>query len=103
MLRSAGHDAVSVLDQQLRGWVDPGIAAICQSEGRTLVTLDVDFADVRTYPPPLFPGILVLRLKRQDKPTILKALERAMRLFPFEALNRRLWIVEEERVRIREE
>lgn len=94
---------MSVLDQQLRGWIDPGIAAICQAEERTLVTLDVDFADVRTYPPRLFAGILVLRLRRQDKPTILKSLERAMRLFPFEAIGQRLWIVEEERVRIREE
>ena len=102
LLRSAGHDAVTVTDQGLRGWIDPGIAAICQAEGRVIVSLDVDFADVQTYPPGDFPGILVLRLKRQDTPNVVQALGRAMRLFRFESLEARLWIVEENRVRIRE-
>lgn len=102
LLCSAGHDAVSVTDQGLRGWIDPGIAAICQAEGRSLVSLDTDFADMRTYPPRDFPGILVLRLKRQDTPNVLQALERALRLLRFEQVDGRLWIVEEERVRIRE-
>ncbi|HBL25265.1 MAG TPA: hypothetical protein DD490_00340 [Acidobacteria bacterium] len=103
LLRAAGHDALSVLDQGLQGWIDPGIASICQAEERILVTLDVDFADVRAYPPHDFPGFLVLRLKRQDTPAVLQALERAVRLFRFEEPAGRLWIIEDERVRIRGE
>ena len=102
LLRAAGHDAVSVVDQGLRGWIDPGIAAICQAEERIIVSLDVDFANVRTYAPHDFPGILVLRLKRQDTPGVLLALKRAVRLLRFEPIEGRLWIVEEDRVRIRE-
>jgi len=102
MLRSAGHDALSVLDQDLKGAADPGIAAVCRFERRALVSLDADFADVRTYPPEEYAGILVLRIKRQDKPLVLGAFARAMRLFPFEPVEGRLWIIEEERVRIRE-
>jgi predicted nuclease of predicted toxin-antitoxin system len=56
MLRLAGHDALSVLEQDLGGWADPGIASICQAVGRVLVTLDADFADVRAYPPGAIPG-----------------------------------------------
>jgi predicted nuclease of predicted toxin-antitoxin system len=100
-MRAAGHDAVSVLEQDLGGWADPGIAEICRSEGRVLVSLDTDFADVRSYPPRDYPGILVIRLKRQDKLSILEVVPRILRMFQFEAIDRRLWIVTEERVRIR--
>lgn len=101
MLRSAGHDAVSVLDQNLGGWADPRVAEVCQSEGRVVVTLDVGFADTRSFPPQEYSGLIVLRLKRQDKPAILKAFSRAMRLLPLEPVAEALWIVEEDRVRIR--
>ena len=101
MLRSAGHDAVSVLDQNLGGWADPGVAEVCRSEGRIVVTLDVGFADVRSYPPQDYAGLIVLRLKRQDKPAILQAFGRAMRVLPLEPIEGALWIVEKDRVRIR--
>jgi predicted nuclease of predicted toxin-antitoxin system len=101
LLRSAGHDAVSVLDQNLGGWADPGVAEVCRSEGRVVVTLDVGFADMRSYPPQDYAGLIVLRLKRQDKPAILKSFSRAMRLLPLEPVAGALWIVEEDRVRIR--
>src|SRR5947208_251086 len=34
MLRLAGHDALSVLEQDLGGWADPGIASICHAAFR---------------------------------------------------------------------
>jgi predicted nuclease of predicted toxin-antitoxin system len=102
MLRSADYDALTILEQDMRGWKDPGVAQVCRSEGRALVSLDPDFADIRSYPPQDYEGILVIRLKRQDKPRILKAFARAMRMFPFEPIAGRLWIIEEDRIRIRE-
>jgi predicted nuclease of predicted toxin-antitoxin system len=101
MLREAGHDALSVVDQALGGWADPSIAQICRDEQRVLVTLDVDFADLRSYPPEAFAGIIVLRLKRQDRDSILEALDRVLRLFGAEPVEGCLWIVSGERVRIR--
>lgn len=103
MLRSAGYDALSVLEQDLGGYLDPDIAQICRSEGRILVTLDTDFADLRTYPPRDHPGIVVLRLKRQDRESILEIVARLVRTFRFEPVEQRLWIVTEERLRIRGE
>ena len=50
-LRDAGHDADSVLEQNLGGATDIVLSRVCREDGRTLVTLDVDFADIRTYPP----------------------------------------------------
>jgi predicted nuclease of predicted toxin-antitoxin system len=100
-MRAAGHDAVSVLEQDLGGWADPSVAEICRSEGRVLVSLDADFADVRAYPPQDYPGILVIRLKRQDKESILAVVPRILRMLQLESIERRLWIVTGERVRIR--
>jgi predicted nuclease of predicted toxin-antitoxin system len=101
LLRSAGHDAMSVLDQSLSGWADPSIAEICCREQRVLVSLDVDFADLRTYPPEEYAGLVVLRLKRQDRESVLEALGRVLHLFGTEPVEGCLWIVSGERVRIR--
>jgi predicted nuclease of predicted toxin-antitoxin system len=67
LLTRDGHDAVTVLDQKLNGAGDPDVAAACREEGRVLVTLDVDFGDIRSYPPRECPGIVVLRLRSQAK------------------------------------
>ena len=73
-----------------------------QQEERALITLDTDFADIRVYPPEQFPGLIVQRLIWQDKPSILNVLRRITPVFSDETLEGRLWIVEEERIRIRE-
>ena len=51
LLRQAGHDALSVMDQQLAGHPDGDVAAVCQAEQRALVTLDLDFSDIRPIRP----------------------------------------------------
>ena len=101
MLRRVGYDAVTVFEQHLGGSPDSDIASICQEEGRALVTLDTDFADIRAYPPSQFPGLIVLRLHRQDKPHVLEIIERLIPLLSSEPLEHLLWVVEETHVRIR--
>jgi predicted nuclease of predicted toxin-antitoxin system len=101
-LREAGHDAMSVVDQGLGGRADASVAEVCRREGRSLVTLDVDFANVQAYPPRDYAGLLVLRLQRQDKPHVLAVVAAVLPLVGKEPLERRLWIVDESRVRIRE-
>jgi predicted nuclease of predicted toxin-antitoxin system len=101
LLQQANHDALTILEQQLGGHTDFNIASICQQERRALITLDVDFADIRAYPPDQFPGLVVLRLRRQDKLHVLEILTQLMHVFLDEPLDRHLWIVEEERIRVR--
>ena len=103
MLRHAGHDAVTVLEQNLGGSTDTQLAALCQHESRILVTLDMDFSDIRNYPPAEFPGLVVLRLRQQDKPHVLGLCARLMEVLQAEPIEGRLWIVEENRIRIRGE
>lgn len=102
LLRHEGHNAITVVDQDLGGEADSHIVRVCQQEERALITLDTDFADIRAYPPKQFPGLVVLRLRWQDKPHILEVLGRLTPVFSSEVLEGRLWIVEEERIRIRD-
>ena len=97
----AGHDAVTVLDQRLGGASDPEVAAACVREGRAIVTLDTDFADIRTYPPRAYSGIVVFRLNDQSRDHVLQVAARLVQALP-DDLRGLLWIVEESRVRIRD-
>lgn len=101
LLCQHGHDSVSVFDQTLTGEKDPTIFDVCQSERRALMTLDLDFANIQAYPPATAAGIVVLRLARQDKPWVLAIVERLLPLLATSPLSQKLWIVEEERVRMR--
>lgn len=101
-LRAAGHDAISVIDQQMSGAADPNLASVCQTEQRALVTLDLDFSDIRTYPPGEFPGLIVLRPRSQAKPTVLSLVKQLLPLLAAEALPGNLWILQETGLRIRE-
>jgi predicted nuclease of predicted toxin-antitoxin system len=84
LLNRAGHDAISVGQQR-----------------RALITLDVDFANVHAYEPRSSPGVIVLRLARQDKQRVLDAVASTLPVLEREPLEKRLWIVEGERIRIR--
>jgi predicted nuclease of predicted toxin-antitoxin system len=101
VLRQAGYEAATVHDQNLAGEIDRTIALVCQSEQRALITLDTDFADIRTYPPGQYAGLVVLRLKQQDKRSVLTVIARLVKALTTEELERYLWIVDEKRIRVR--
>jgi predicted nuclease of predicted toxin-antitoxin system len=102
LLREAGHDAQTVHDERLVGHPDAGILDVCLNEDRVLITLDLDFADIRQYPPSAHRGIWVLRPATQSIEKTLSVLKGALALMRDEPTAHRLWIVESSRVRIRE-
>ena len=101
LLRGAGHDALTVFDQSLSGRPDSNVASVCQREGRTLLTLDTDFADIRTYRPADYPGLLVLRLPRQSVPEVTRVIRRLLEALKTSDCHGQLWIVERNRIRVR--
>lgn len=101
LLQGGGHDARSLMDQHLAGHPDVDVTAMCQTEKRALVTLDLDFSDIRSYPPEDYFGIIVLRPGLQAVSSILRLTARATALLASETLMGRLWIVDEHRIRIR--
>ena len=101
LVRARGHEADSVLDERLGGAADPAIAQICQREQRILITLDLDFSDIRHFPPSDYPGIIVLRPARQDRDAVLGLISRLLTLLPTEPIAQCLWVVDETRTRIK--
>ena len=101
MLAAAGQDAMTVSEQGMKGKADVRVAAVCQQERRVVVTPDLDFGNVRSYPPEDYPGVIVLRLARLAKPRVLSVLRRILPLLERDVLTGKLWIVEESSIRIR--
>lgn len=101
LLTDAGHDASSILDQNMGGEPDPDVASVCLAESRALVTLDLGFADIRAYPPEEYPGLIVLRPGRQSKTRVMDMMGKIPPMLEAERVAGTLWIVEEDRIRIR--
>jgi predicted nuclease of predicted toxin-antitoxin system len=101
-LRIAGHDVLTVRDQSLTGRSDSDIAKICTAEGRAIVTEDLGFADIRSYPPKDHAGIILLRMPSPDRYSAGRLIELFLTQFTADSLHGKLIIVEPGRMRIRE-
>jgi predicted nuclease of predicted toxin-antitoxin system len=101
LLRTAGWECDSVYDEGLAGADDPDVAAACQAGARVLFTLDLDFADIRAYPPSEYVGIVVLRPTEASRRQVLQLVSRVLPVLSAEWMEHRLWIVEPARVRVR--
>lgn len=77
MLRGLGVDAISIVELGLGGADDSAVREAAISEGRILVTLDADFANVIRFPPEPTPGIIRLKLHPAIEGSIASALRRA--------------------------
>ena len=102
LFTESGHDAVTVLDQGMGGAADSDVASACLDEDRILVTQDMDFADIRTYPPRQHPGIVVFRLASQMRDDLLRIGAGLIDALSNSSPKGQLWIVEGSRLRIRE-
>jgi predicted nuclease of predicted toxin-antitoxin system len=103
LLQRYGHEAVDVRDVGLRGAKDSQIASYAQSEGLCLVTGDLDFSDIRNYPPREYTGLIILKLPRRASASfILNLLESFLEREALVAqIPGKLAIVEAGRARIR--
>ncbi len=101
ILQDAGHDAQTVRDESLEGVSDHCLYEVCCSEQRCLITLDLDFADVTRFPPAKAGGIVVIRVPRNPSLSLLAELVRSfLRLAGKMSVEKKLWIVEVDRVRV---
>lgn len=101
LLRAAGHDVATVLDQALQGSTDEVLFDVCVREGRALITLDHDFGQVIRFPPERTAGIVVVEPGPRATPTaLLDRLQEFLTLLAAHPLTGSLWIVEPRRVRI---
>jgi hypothetical protein len=101
MLAEKGYDVSTVSLQKLEGSLDDVLLEVCRIEKRTLVTLDLDFANPVHYPPAKYEGIVVLRpAKDPSYPDLLETMKILMRgLEQVGSLQGKLWIVSKVHIR----
>jgi predicted nuclease of predicted toxin-antitoxin system len=102
LLRAAGWRCDTVHDEGLAGADDGRVAAACRVEARVLFTMDVDFADIRAYPPSEYEGIVVLRPTTPSRRNVLALLARVVSVIKADWVGHQLWIVEPAGIRIRD-
>lgn len=102
LLRAAGHDVDTAIEEGLAGADDAVVLTAATNEDRALVTLDTDFANVRRYPIGAHAGIVVLRLRDQRWRAVKVALDRLAKSGILQRLKGGLAIVSEARIRLRQ-
>ena len=100
-LRNQHHDVCDVVEEGLAGEDDPPVLEAATGEGRILLTFDLDFADIRHYPPGTHAGIIAFRLRDQRWKTLAKPVKRLLDGNVLDNLNNGLAIVDETRVRFK--
>jgi len=100
ILENAGHNVETITGEGLRGAKDKEVIAVCKTEGRCLVTLDLGFGNPLVFDPGQYSGIAVLRLpQRPSYDDLLKTCRTLIAALQHEDITGRLWIVETRRVR----
>jgi predicted nuclease of predicted toxin-antitoxin system len=95
-----GHDVSSVHLQGMEGANDKTVFEVCAAEARTLVTLDLDFANPLTFDPRGSAGVAVLRLPKDAGPSDLRsAIEVLLESLEQNTITGELWVLRSGRVR----
>ena len=102
LLTAAGHDVETVGSQDMTSASDQVLFEVCASEGRALVTMDLDFANPLRFPPQDSAGTAVLRLSKVMANSDIEHLVRVLiaGLASAGSLEGNLWIVERDRIRV---
>jgi predicted nuclease of predicted toxin-antitoxin system len=101
LLRAAGHNVATVLEENLSGEGDRHVLETATKESRLLITFDADFGDIRAYPVGSHAGVVVFRLHDQRWASLREPAERLVTSGLLERLEQGLAIVDENRIRIR--
>jgi predicted nuclease of predicted toxin-antitoxin system len=99
LLAAEGFDADTVVSEGLSSSPDETIYDTCKAIGRTLVTLDLDFANPIHFPPVATEGIIVVRPPQAILPMIQATLWSVLPQLKTGSVKGKLWIVEPGRIR----
>jgi predicted nuclease of predicted toxin-antitoxin system len=103
-LRAAGHEVLILKEHIPRDSDDPMVIAKAQELEAILVSLNGDFADIVTYPPSIYKGIIALQVR--DHPEVIPILMQRLMTYlsthpEMSDYEGQLFVVEAHRIRIR--
>lgn len=101
LLARHGYDADRVYDQGLSGAGDAEVWRRVQSESRFFITLDLDFSDVRRFPPESHAGLLLLRPLSRSRNAVAQVLERVLSEHRLQDFAGSLVVADEAQTRLR--
>jgi predicted nuclease of predicted toxin-antitoxin system len=101
VIRNAGHDASTVVEQGLGGSPDAVLWKTIQAEAKFLVTADKGFANIREHPPGTHAGVLLLRPEQDGIRPLVELMQRLLRTQSLDDLREAVTVVTPRSIRIR--
>jgi predicted nuclease of predicted toxin-antitoxin system len=104
-LRHANHEVVPLRDLLPVESADAIVIAKAQEIGAILLSLNGDFADIVTYPPKTYKGIVAIQLRNHPEtlPHLMARFAAYLNAHPtMDDYRGKLFVVEVDRIRIRE-
>jgi predicted nuclease of predicted toxin-antitoxin system len=101
VVNQKGHEAITVEDEGLLGKTDVEVGAVAKSEGRMLFTLDVEFSNLRKFPPGSHPGIVLFRPQSMGPLSVNRFVTQFLEGTDLTSLYGCIVIVDPTRIRIR--
>jgi predicted nuclease of predicted toxin-antitoxin system len=101
VVNQKGHEAITVEDEGLLGKTDVEVGAVAKSEDRMLFTLDVEFSNLRKFPPGSHPGIVLFRPQSMGPLSVNRFITQFLEKADLASLYGCVVIVDPTRIRIR--
>jgi hypothetical protein len=101
LLTSWGYNATLLSQHIPPDSDDSDVLELAQLLDAVLLTLDLDFSNILTYPPSNYAGILVMLYKAQDEPELIITLQKVLADMYRDDLRGVLIIIEAKRYRVR--
>ena len=100
-LRALNNDVTTAADEGLLSQPDTTVAGAANREERMLLTLDLEFGDLRKYPPGHHPGIILFRPRSFGPLAVNQFVEDFVRSTELHLFAGCVAVVEPSRVRVR--
>jgi predicted nuclease of predicted toxin-antitoxin system len=101
LLRSWGYSANLTTEYIAADAVDSAVLALAQSLDAALLTVDLDFANVVSYPPYQYAGLIVMRLRTSSEAQIDTTLRQMLIDLYRDSLRGKLIVIDADRYRVR--
>ena len=101
VLEKYHYDVTTAAEEGLLSKPDTIVAEAAGKEGRILLTLDVEFADLRKYPPGRHPGIILFRPRSFGPLFVNRFIEDFFQTTNLQGLAGCVIVVDPQKIRIR--
>lgn len=101
VLVQEGHEATTTAEEGLLGMCDTKVAAAAKAEGRVLFTLDLEFADLRKFPPGSHAGVVLFRPRSMGPSSVNAFVSRFVKGVDLTEFSGCVVVVDPQRIRVR--